>query len=116
VDGSMAKLASSPFQPKAHVLDEIEVTITRLDTLTRKRRIPPPDLVKIDVEGAELEVLKGATETLRTWQPAVLLEAHSAILEDDCARELSELGYRVRRIGSPRAGDDHTRHLSASVA
>ncbi len=37
-------------------------------------RLPPPDVLKIDVEGAELEVLQGATQLLKTKRPIVLCE------------------------------------------
>lgn len=36
-----------------------------------------PDLIKIDVEGAELEVLKGCQKALHTYKPVVFLELHS---------------------------------------
>jgi FkbM family methyltransferase len=41
------------------------VETVRLDTLVARERLPAPDLIKIDVQGAELEVLAGASETLR---------------------------------------------------
>jgi FkbM family methyltransferase len=41
------------------------VETVRLDTAVARERLPAPDLIKIDVQGAELEVLAGASETLR---------------------------------------------------
>jgi hypothetical protein len=38
------------------------------------------DLLKIDVEGSEVEVLKGADEVLRTLRPVVLAEAQDESL------------------------------------
>lgn len=40
------------------------VTVNRLDDLRESEDIPPPNAVKIDVEGAELDVIRGAMETL----------------------------------------------------
>ncbi|HYW60275.1 MAG TPA: FkbM family methyltransferase [Xanthobacteraceae bacterium] len=43
-----------------------ELATARLDTLVARERLPPPELIKIDVQGAELDVLSGARETLRS--------------------------------------------------
>lgn len=40
-------------------------------------RLPPPDLIKIDVEGAELEVLQGAEKLIGAKRPVVLCEVGS---------------------------------------
>lgn len=50
-----------------------EVPVVRLDDELRARGLPGPYLLKVDVEGAELDVLDGAAETLAETE-AVLLE------------------------------------------
>jgi FkbM family methyltransferase len=52
-----------------------------------------PDVIKIDVEGAELSVLKGAQNTLRVAKPKILLSTHSEILRKTCLEYLGEFGY-----------------------
>jgi len=54
---------------------KLKLRITALDALVQCRAIPPPDFIKIDVEGAELEVFRGATETIRDHKPFILFEA-----------------------------------------
>lgn len=53
----------------------VEVEVSTLDTITAARRFQAIDLVKLDVEGAELAVLAGATDVLRRHQPMWLFEA-----------------------------------------
>lgn len=50
------------------------VTLT-LDWLLTK--VPAPNIIKIDVEGAELEVLSGALEIIKTIRPVVICEVGS---------------------------------------
>lgn len=42
-----------------------EITLTRLDTFCQQQNIPHIDLLKVDAEGMDLEVLRGAEATLK---------------------------------------------------
>jgi FkbM family methyltransferase len=48
------------------------VPTMRLDTIVAKQGLPRPDLVKLDVQGAELDVMKGATDALSNCGAMVL--------------------------------------------
>ncbi len=52
-----------------------------------------PTLIKIDVEGTELDVLKGARETLQKGKPAILLSTHGDNVKNECLRFLHDVGY-----------------------
>ena len=55
----------------------VEVEADTLDNLLKSRRITTVDWIKIDVEGAEYEVLKGAKEMLSANKPiSILVEVH----------------------------------------
>jgi len=53
-----------------------EVAVETLDSVVSKLKPSRIDIVKIDTEGSELEVLKGATETLRNFHPKIVAETH----------------------------------------
>lgn len=60
---------------------------------------PPPALVKIDVEGAELEVLAGMRRVLDEAQPVVVCEMHGRNREFCAAME--QAGYDVLNLDGP---------------
>ena len=75
----------------------------RLDTALRlaDARLSRRSVIKIDVEGHELEVLQGAETLIAKHRPAILFESiEPADRADDCAsqrckRLLEQLGYRL---------------------
>lgn len=69
-----------------------------LDDWLREGRLAPPDFVKIDVEGAEREVLGGAQEMLQNRRPKLLLSLHSVELNQWAQAHLRGLGYRLSYV------------------
>lgn len=59
----------------------VEVPMSALDDVLRESGQPRADVIKIDVEGAELAVLAGAKSTIEEFRPIVLLELNIDILE-----------------------------------
>lgn len=52
----------------------MEVATTTIDELIRTGRINPPSLVKVDVEGTELDVLAGMRATIAAHSPVLIVE------------------------------------------
>ncbi|MBF0364707.1 MAG: FkbM family methyltransferase [Oligoflexia bacterium] len=53
------------------------VKVVNLDSFRQKNSIPKPDVVKIDVEGFELEVLKGMKGTILESKPIMQIESNN---------------------------------------
>ncbi len=52
------------------------VKITTLDSYVREKNLPRVDFIKLDVEGGELDVLRGATTTIARHKPILALSAY----------------------------------------
>ena len=74
------------------------VEVVSIDLLVDSHRFPAPDIIKVDVEGAETLVLKGALRTLSRVHPIVFLAVHSQRLRSECIDILRGLGYIVTAI------------------
>ncbi|MEO1367643.1 MAG: FkbM family methyltransferase, partial [Acidobacteriota bacterium] len=73
---------------------EIAVGCFSLDHLIADFGLPAPDFLKIDVEGAELQVLEGMERTLQDHRPTFLLELHGAACTQGAISILAGRGYR----------------------
>ncbi|WP_266081740.1 FkbM family methyltransferase [Haladaptatus caseinilyticus] len=82
-----------------------QVILKRGDELVEAGEVPPPTVVKIDVEGAEVDTIHGLSETLsRPECRLVYCEVHPTFIgeynanEDDVRRALTDYGFTVETI------------------
>lgn len=73
----------------------ITVPVVRLDTMCEEGRIPPPDVCKIDVEGAAGRVLAGMSAIIAAHSPAFVIAMHDGAEFDACYGMLHPAGYDI---------------------
>ena len=74
---------------------KISCKAIRLDSL----EIDEVDLLKIDVEGAEVSVIKGGVDALSRFHPRLIIETHSKLLRKTVEEYLFAIGYRLTHEG-----------------
>jgi FkbM family methyltransferase len=84
-----------PSSAMGHIAEsgEIEVQQVCLDELLDAGEIQPPEFMKVDVEGAEYDVLKGARTLLERYRPILFLDTHQREAHQPAITLLEELGY-----------------------
>jgi FkbM family methyltransferase len=91
------------FGPLAH---SEQVSVTTLDALAQSEQLRSVDFIKLDIEGGELRALQGASEVLRKFRPAILLEINPPHLEAagytlrELLSFLTDLDYEIWSIGT----------------
>jgi len=104
---SVEDLTSSLF--RASLTNSIEVPAISLDSFVRQHRIEGVDAIKMDVEGAELLVLRGADQVIRRYKPIIMTEINPALLKsagttaEELFKAIIDYGYDsyVIRKGQP---------------
>ncbi|MHA1665023.1 MAG: FkbM family methyltransferase [Candidatus Njordarchaeales archaeon] len=71
------------------------VRVVTLDKILDSIHITQPFIIKIDVEGAELNVIKGALRTLSKGVKLVIIETHSTYAKNSIVELLKTINYRV---------------------
>jgi hypothetical protein len=61
---------------------EEEISVVALDDQIARANLPAPDFIKIDIEGWEIEALRGARHTLELYKPMVFLEMHGETIRE----------------------------------
>lgn len=111
-------LTINPDHPGDHRIGEtgISIAAVTIDSILADNRNPSVSLIKIDAQGAEMRVLRGATATIERCLPALFIEIDDAALrsQHSTARELVAFlaaygyeAYRLRRLGPPEPISPH---------
>jgi len=98
-DGAVGQIRSRDVAGYDHTGQSTSTTNVpswRLDSLRASRRAP--SVIKIDVEGAEALVLRGAAAVLTHDRPIVIVEIHNADAGRASLRLLRDAGYHCERL------------------
>lgn len=78
---------------------EITVRVSTLDAVLAEHNLRSVDLIRMDVEGYEVEVIHGMAETLENYSPRLLVELHPHMAGVDAILrylgQLKALGYNL---------------------
>jgi FkbM family methyltransferase len=96
-------LATSPDRGLGHIVssgagDAIQVSAVSLDDYVPTQATP--DFLKCDVEGAEVEVFRGAERLLKEKRPGIICEMHSEENQRALVEEFSQFGYTCKPCGT----------------
>jgi len=98
---------------KDSIFNEVHIPAFKLDTIIESLKIESVDLIKIDVEGAEDNVLEGAVEILDKFRPALLIEIHGKEPWSKCEKLLEGHGYEFEVINRDTTSEDQHFHIYA---
>jgi len=82
----------------ADLTKTISVKQISIDQEIHKGHLPYPNLIKMDIEGAERDALLGMKESISHSHPQIFLSLHTEQLKFDCLKLLEEIGYRYKQI------------------
>lgn len=96
--GGISEKVAHPEQPDAPL---IPVGVMRLDDIFGEKYQPPATIkpirfIKIDCEGAEERILRGAIETIKRWKPIMVIEADHPLTDTNAlGNQIQSFGYNV---------------------
>nr|WP_319374731.1 FkbM family methyltransferase [uncultured Methanobacterium sp.] len=73
-----------------------------LDDLLLEKKISPPDVLKIDVEGSEMLVFEGAKNLITEYAPKIFLATHNKSVHEECINFLWENNYHINFINNSK--------------
>jgi len=86
----------------------VAVSVISLDDFVREHSLPGLDLVKLDIEGAELEAIAGMADVLTAARrPVVLCELHPPLTPEQFRDALAVHGYHSELLDAQYTGSAH---------
>lgn len=79
---TMAGPATMPYKKGVHEdFPKVSVKTLTVDDMVEQQKLEKVDFIKLDVEGAELETMRGAVRTLKAFRPKLALSAYHKIAD-----------------------------------
>ena len=79
---------------------------------SQRKKLPAPQFIKIDIEGTELNALKGAQETLAHKHPTIFLSTHGKEIHKHCCQFLTSLDYNLESMDKQRPIEESSEILA----
>lgn len=86
----------------------LTVKTTCIDDFVLHEGHDRPDFIKMDVEGSEGDVLAGAREVIRRYQPVMMIELHNPQADLAVGKFLNEFGYVATHLPTSREVENIT--------
>jgi len=93
--GGMGKASGSAGRQDVAYSQTIDVVGLSLDEFVYGQGNPPPQLIKIDIEGGEVLALPGMARLLNDFHPLILMELHGPQAARVAWKLLQSAGYRI---------------------
>lgn len=113
--GGMNTVGGTAAMLAAETIRQEPVAVTTIDALVTAEQLPRVDVIKLDIEGSEVDALEGAAATIAAFAPILLLEAedirlaHANRTKDDFFAVVDRYGYSLWVF------DEKTAQLRAAV-
>lgn len=92
----------------------IKVTQVSVDRMVKEGLLPAPGFIKIDVEGGEIEVLKGLQYVISSARPAMIIATHNPLCHQFVVDFLNNNNYEFQ-ILNPESGKGDTEIIALPV-
>ena len=119
---SIIKDSLARYMRDPNTIFHVQKPMVTLDHFCEQRALKP-DVIKIDVEGMEIDILEGAKKLLSTYKPVLILSVHPFLIGKagqsivDLRRLIDEIGYHIhgKECLSDRANNEYVLYPVSSL-